>query len=481
MIRFPMSLQTSKHGPQGAGSIANRVKILLAVAFIASHTQSLALARWTAAPRASPPRQPRTLTLEESLQRQLTKQLADSTSAKQVLEVLEAAFSSTELNHYHIGAAFTRLAKSRRTFDRDLQGSPVVSLLVNRTMDLLEGGDMNAQASVNVLMAIASLGPKGNRTRGLIEPLATNLVAQAPTLNSWLLANSFWSGATLQNLQDRQRVALLSALMDLAEELPRVAEELKAQDVANIMWASARLEEITISQKVMPTLIEEVPRVAQDLTAQGVSNILWAGATLRRKQELKPFQGIVPILRSRAVRTLKAANQQDVANSVWALALLDGSDEGTGALEAFVPIAAQLSWQMKPQELANTCFGFALRGVQCIRFLDDLADNVLASLKGWSVAERRMSLPVIAWTYAKLAVEDPPLFQSIAIGLQGQLEDLTDWSLCALAWSLTKLDTSSPLLPEVNQELARRGFGPDALQVSGLGLDEFRQWLRGPK
>ena len=112
-------------------------------------------------PRSS--RGPRSPSDTETAQRKLTSQLADVPSAQQLLDILDRELDGQLLNKFHISAAFTRLARHKKGFDRAMQQSPVIERLVVKVMSMLERDELPARQSVNAFWAIASLGEKGGQ------------------------------------------------------------------------------------------------------------------------------------------------------------------------------------------------------------------------------------------------------------------------------------------------------------------------------
>ena len=98
----------------------------------------------------------------ESAQKKLTSQLADVPSAQQLLDILDPELDGELLNEFHISAAFTRLARHKKGFDRAMQQSPVIKRLVAKVLSALERDELFARASANVFWAIASLGEGGS-------------------------------------------------------------------------------------------------------------------------------------------------------------------------------------------------------------------------------------------------------------------------------------------------------------------------------
>ena len=250
--------------------------------------------------------------------RLLTSQLSKVGSARELLQILDGELDSPSFNKFHIGAAFTRLAKHKGTFDVTLQGSHAVSRLIAKTAELLAEDKLPARESANVLWAIASMGEIRVSMQTLLPLLVDSAVINVKLLEPQHICNIIWAGATLQlpdaelkrmlpclccrvpELTDDFKVQEVSkmiwasavlkgrapALLEIDEDLAKMATERAAefteQGLANIVWSAATLKsDAPFLLGVLPRLMEEVPRVAKDLKAQGVSNILWAGAALR--------------------------------------------------------------------------------------------------------------------------------------------------------------------------------------------------------
>ena len=365
----------------------------------------------------------------ETAQRLLTSQLSNVGSARELLEILDVELDSPIVNKLHIGAAFTRLARHKSTFDRTLQQSLVVVRLVSKTTEMMDGGLLSTRQVANVLWAIASMGEIGVSLHALLPALIDNALINVKDLDPQHVSNIIWAAATLQ-LPDAELKRLLPSI---CSRVPELATEFTPQAIANMIWASATLKDRAQALlEVLPWLLEQVPRVAKELKSQGVSNILWAGATLREEHSTL-WHRVMPHLRQAAVAKLHTGAPQEVANSVWALALLDPSQqEASETLERLSVVATSLADRMTAQGLANTCFGFALRSVACPAFLDAAARSVIAQVHTWPSSARTMGLPEIVWAFAKLGIVNKQLLTVADRAFQGILSDMSVWRLCVV-------------------------------------------------
>ena len=298
----------------------------------------------------------------------------------------------------------------------------VLPLLACRVQEQIS--EFNAQDVANTIWATATLKGRAPELLEIHDVLAEMAAARAEDLNPQALANILWSAATLKT----DTPLLLEVLPRLMEGVFGAREKYNAQNIANIIWAIAALrEEVPALQQLLPDILSEVSRVANHLNAQEASNILWAGATLRN-DHAKLWRGVMPALRRASIARLSSANKQNIANSAWALALLDdGSQEATEALNKFTTAATAVVGQMTPQQLANICHGFALRGIHCFDFLDGGETTLAKTSSAWTAVEKRMSLPVIAWAFAKLGIVNKDTMQAVVVALEGSIARMKEW------------------------------------------------------
>ena len=138
-------------------------------------------------------------------------------------------------------------------------------------------------------------------------------------------------------------------------------------------------------------------------------------------------------LRRASTARLSSTNEQNIANSARALALLDdGSQEALDALNRFAIAATAVVGQMTPQQLANMCYGFALRGICCSDFLDGVATAVATTSSAWTAESKSMDLPAIVRAFAKLGVVNKDMMQAVAVALEGSVPGMKEWDLCVV-------------------------------------------------
>ncbi|CAE8597770.1 unnamed protein product [Polarella glacialis] len=137
-------------------------------------------------------RQPPSVSVQrfaEDPKKKLTRELSTATSAQAVLSVLQQEEISN-LNEFHIGAAFTRLARHKHTFTFAVRKSPVLRKLTDglqRIMDTEDG--LTARACSNVFWAIASLQSETPELQELLPRLIENAKFTAPYMNARDVSN----------------------------------------------------------------------------------------------------------------------------------------------------------------------------------------------------------------------------------------------------------------------------------------------------
>ena len=63
---------------------------------------------------------------------------------------MERELDDELLNEFHISAAFTRLARHKKGFDRVMQQSPVIRRLMVKVLSALERDELSARGSATI-------------------------------------------------------------------------------------------------------------------------------------------------------------------------------------------------------------------------------------------------------------------------------------------------------------------------------------------
>ena len=306
--------------------------------------------------------------------------------------------SSAAFNSIHTATAFHRLAtlskSPPRRPSRDVPAEAPVDLtealeqLTSRAVLLID--DFQAQGVANTLWALATLRSHEKSVWALVvatplvgmlerrvEAVAADMKPQETSNTLWALATMSACDGSVQGLVARESVMqdevekvdnLENHIAALERRVDQVAGKLKAQETANVMWASAKL-----GRAVPASVMRRAEQVAGAFTPQGVANVLWAlscsaggPGPMETKQKQNGVDGrtarLVQVLQPCAARVAANAKPQEVATILRALAVLDGRPGAAllWALEARVDLTAG---QFNAQDVANSLWAFGYMGV----------------------------------------------------------------------------------------------------------------------
>lgn len=246
----------------------------------------------------------------------LTAAILTATNAKELLAVLAPELEGELLDHIHISAAFTRLVRYKQSFNAELQRSPVVARLVDRTIGLLKRKAFPPKDSANAMWAIASLGEAGHVLHELLPSLVKSCADQSTQLRAQEVANVIWAAATLE-LPDQDLRLLLPPLCDSV--LGLAATLFDAHSVAYIIWATAQLKGRA------PELLEIHGALAQMVTDKQAAlkpaeiASIFRSATIL-KDDAPHFPEALPGLMTELGRVRHSFSPQDVADVVSSFA-----------------------------------------------------------------------------------------------------------------------------------------------------------------
>lgn len=334
----------------------------------------------------------------------------------------------------------------------------------------------DAHSVANILWAAAQLKGRAPELLEIHGVLAQMVVDKRAALKPGEIAGIFRSATILKDDAPHFSEALPGLMM----ELGRIRPSFSPQDVADVVSSFPALkEQVPVLKEWLPDLLQEVPRVTKDLTFEAASRILLAGASLRG-EHVKLWRPLVPKLSSALLQQLGSASGEAVANAVWALALLADNSAQREALEKLAQAATPMVGTMPSAHLAKACYGLALRGVHWKPFLDSASEAVRATAAKWDAQSKALILPDLAWSFAKLGIADGPLLKVVAENLTGLSAELTEWSLCALAFTADTFGSEfdPAFVQEVLDETKRRNLGPEAVAKSAVGVDDFQKWLQ---
>eukprot|EP00927_Polykrikos_kofoidii_P073760 TRINITY_DN69784_c0_g1_i1.p1 TRINITY_DN69784_c0_g1~~TRINITY_DN69784_c0_g1_i1.p1 ORF type:complete len:403 (+),score=57.10 TRINITY_DN69784_c0_g1_i1:58-1209(+) len=253
-------------------------------------------------------------------------------------------------------------------------------------------------------------------------------------------------------LSPRSRVSTPSLTKPVVDALLRLQERnlqkraLDVRQLTNTVWAVATLPVGPSRQMVVGTRGEgvflrsamaEIGRCADTLNHQDVANCLWAMATLQAYND----HVVTRIATSRAAMRPEGFKPQELANSLWALAICD---HGTSTQQAFqqsviealnvhrcaefqAPHLSMVAWAMatadasveisswsafaseiccklhhfKAQEVSNTCWAFATASVTPTDW-PVVVGSLAASVSSRLPSFKHQELVNVAWAFAEM-------------------------------------------------------------------------------
>merc|ERR1712151_709614 len=114
-------------------------------------------------------------------------------------------------------------------------------------------------------------------------------------------------------------------------------------------------------------------------------------------------------------------------------------------------------------------------GGYCDVGLDDAWQKCGGGEEGYHFLEYH--LPLFAWSFAMVGVQDKPLMQLVVDKLASQVPKLVDWRLCSLAWAYGEGQVDpdfTQFRDSLTAELERRGISEARVKDTQLG---FEAWL----
>ena len=299
------------------------------------------------------------------------------------------------------------------------------------------------------------------------------------------VANTLWAAARLQSRASAQLATLWASL---ALAVQTTAKHMNEQDVANSMWSVAKLAttdaDIDALLGTLPTLASRVPVITSAMKAQEVANILWAVAKLATTGQDKALLSLPPSLASRIPAVVREMIAQHVSNVIWATGQLSVDPNHAASskgLRKVLPILMDQAMVVlpsaTPQALANSCRGLALSDHQDAAFLQAVAEKVAREAANWQRAGAQKDLPEVLFAFARLKVTGHhEMLDAAAKKLTPTLARISKWGLCALTWSYRQLDTGDNFMAfqqSLDLEVERRQLSDEDVERSRLGPEAW--------
>ena len=140
---------------------------------------------------------------EKAEVKRLTVRMKKAPSAKELVKVLDAAMDGLYFDFIHASAAYTQLVtlKRRQCLEQTDWESPALLRLHARVEDMALQGQLNAQASANVLWSIVQLFDRFSIPTKLLIALLKSVPTKVKGMDAQELSNSFGHVQSLRMLR----------------------------------------------------------------------------------------------------------------------------------------------------------------------------------------------------------------------------------------------------------------------------------------
>eukprot|EP00775_Hariotina_reticulata_P000136 gene136-biopygen324 len=200
---------------------------------------------------------------------ELTKLIMQTNRPQQLLELV--AQHQTSMNHKHLSAALSRLAKMQVAAADRAAVQQLLVLLEQLLLPLL--GQCGLRELSNTAWSCSKLQ---HTDTALFSSCVTRYMHQAEHVDQpQSVSNVLWAAAKSHFLLDEQQVQQLVAVFTR----PNMLQQATPQNVSNTLWAVAKMGQ-QLDQQQLQQLLTALLHQHQHLRSQAVSNTLWAVATM---------------------------------------------------------------------------------------------------------------------------------------------------------------------------------------------------------
>ena len=342
----------------------------------------------------------------------MTANVKKTSSAKELIDLLETAMDGPIFDLILASAIYTQLVrlKRKRLLQRNHWESPVILSLHARVQKFVLQNDLRPRESANILWSIAQLSDQFRLPHALLAALVKSVPKVTGSMNAQDLSNTLWACAKLKDWAP----GVVEMVPAIATQIPKRAKQLKPQELSNCLWAAEQLKHVAPNiLESVPAIVAEIPNKAKGMKPQELSSCLWASVLL--KKDAPKALETVPAIVGEIPTRMPVMSPQDLSNSLEALVFLQDSEP-----EMSVSLGA----------LRDIVRSAAMR-----------LSTLFSQLTGKDLS---FTAPVVVWACAKTEVrEDGDLLLLVArrCSSRSQLSRIPDFGVCALLWSYQVLDT----------------------------------------
>lgn len=219
--------------------------------------------------------------------------------------------------------------------------------------------------------------------------------------------------------------------------------KLNGRQLANTVWVFAMLNNTCqLGHGLVNDVTRSLSRRAQVLNHQDVANSLWALAILQEDDS----SALATLTSCRSIRQPTGFKAQEISNSIWAMAIFSwgGMQQNASCLAVE---ALRTHQQLEPQHVANITWSIAKLSI-CINDFDPVADKIHHNLEQFKAQE----LSNISWALAAASVNHSIAPSQVAMSSlmchrvrEFKSQELTNimWAF-AESWPIIRFQPSRP-------------------------------------
>ncbi len=252
------------------------------------------------------------------------------------------------------------------------------------------------------------------------------------------LANHAWAMATLGFGITANQAAIVAESCQLTHSYTYLISKDPSEDEALMVAA-------------LKTILEKAKENIRHFTSQELNNLCWAMARLDQKDE-----ELLRMIGRELANPRKQVGSQDLSTTLWSMARMEFFDEDLyrSVVARFHDIGAD---RFKPQEISNTLWALSTAGVTPKHI--SVFDDVLLPAKVRPSMEEAMRDPVTA------------MFGAGAKEFARRPNDFKTQEIKDLVWSFARAGMRHPkLFRAVAEHLVGEG---DHMEITGRGMGEF--------
>jgi hypothetical protein len=334
------------------------------------------------------------------------------------------------LNAMHVASCYHRLGIMCRA-DAAVVGTAAAQQLLQHLDQLVLSvrQQLGARRLANIIWSCAYTQHAAPAAQLLADFMQPETLSAA---NSQEVANVLWALATLEQQMPPQQ------LHQLVDAFVSQAAKAVPQEISNTVWALGKLGHQLPPQQLTVLLTAFTAEgMLGRAKAQDIANLLLGTAYMGQQLPTAQLQPLLAELSAKAAH----AGPQAIANTLWAVSEM-GEAVHAGQLEQLLAAFEQQLHRVTPQETSTTllaCARFRYLPVQLLTALEQ-QQHMQRFLEGANLQE----LASTAWAYGTLGRnrEDPlgGLLQQAAKLLQQEGSKCVSQELCNLCWAVAVLD-----------------------------------------